>query len=277
MTQAPSLRVLTLNTWNLDGPWAERCTEIAAWFDRVAPDVACFQEVVQGPEGDTTADAVTAESAQALHVAFAGIDVAAGIRAGVAVLSRWPIDEEAAEPLPHEDGASLFDRSMPVLHARTGGLDVFTTHLAAPPWCGAVRRRQVVAVADMVPRRAEPSSALPPVVAMDDNAQPDSDEIRFLTGLATIDGASTSYQEAWRVAGDGTPGLTWDRNNLHTWHNGAHDQRIDYVFVGDHWGRPGDAGRVEAARVVCDRPLTGTLASDHYGLLVELAWPDRPH
>ena len=47
------------------------------------------------------------------------------------------------------------------------------------------------------------------------------------------------------------------------------DRRIDYVFVG--WRREGGAGRVESARVVCDRSLTGTFATDHFGVLADIA------
>ena len=40
--------------------------------------------------------------------------------------------------------------------------------------------------------------------------------------------------------------------------------------------RPGGAGRVVAASLAFHEPLTGTLASDHYGLCVDVIWPTRP-
>ena len=45
------LRVLTLNVWNLSGPWRDRRAEIVTWLDRLGPDVVCLQEVVEGYDG----------------------------------------------------------------------------------------------------------------------------------------------------------------------------------------------------------------------------------
>jgi endonuclease/exonuclease/phosphatase family metal-dependent hydrolase len=52
--------------------------------------------------------------------------------------------------------------------------------------------------------------------------------------------------------------------------------RIDYVFVGEASHRPDSAGRVLNASLVFNEPRTGTFASDHYGLCVDIAWPTRP-
>jgi endonuclease/exonuclease/phosphatase family metal-dependent hydrolase len=78
------------------------------------------------------------------------------------------------------------------------------------------------------------------------------------------------------IAGDGGLELTqdWSDNELAADLN-LHRKRIDYVFVSDQFMRAGDAGRVLHAEVVCDRPLTGVAASDHRGVLVDIAWPDR--
>ena len=53
-------------------------------------------------------------------------------------------------------------------------------------------------------------------------------------------------------------------------------KRIDYVFVGNPYRRPGGAGRVLGCELAFHEPRTGTLASDHYGLVVDVAWPTRP-
>jgi hypothetical protein len=33
---------------------------------------------------------------------------------------------------------------------------------------------------------------------------------------------------------------------------------------------------VLSANLAFDKPMTGTFASDHYGLLVDISWPTRP-
>jgi endonuclease/exonuclease/phosphatase family metal-dependent hydrolase len=117
---------------------------------------------------------------------------------------------------------------------------------------------------------------MPPILCGDFNAEPDSDEIRFLSSLTMLDGRTTFYQDAWRVAGDG-PGYTQDwRTNRIAASLNVHRKRIDYVFVGDPFLRQGSAGRVLSASVAFDSPLTGVLASDHAGLVVEVAWPSKP-
>lgn len=89
--------------------------------------------------------------------------------------------------------------------------------------------------------------AIPAILCGDFNAEPDSDEIRFLSSLAVIDGHTAFYQDAWRVAGEG-PGYTQDwRTNPVAAQMNVHRKRIDYVFVGDPYQRRGNAGRVVSA------------------------------
>jgi endonuclease/exonuclease/phosphatase family metal-dependent hydrolase len=117
---------------------------------------------------------------------------------------------------------------------------------------------------------------MPVVLCGDFNAEPDSDEIRFLCSLTALEGRTAFYQDAWRVAGDG-PGYTQDwRTNPIAAALNVHRKRIDYVFVGDPFQRRGGAGRILDAQLAFQEPLTGILASDHAGLVVDIVWPDRP-
>ena len=127
-----------------------------------------------------------------------------------------------------------------------------------------------------VQRFGERRQGLPPILCGDFNAEPDSDEIRYLSGLTPLEGDTTFYLDAWRTAGDG-PGFTNDwRRNPYCAALNVHRKRIDYVFVGDAFVRRGHAGRVLSAELVADEPLTGIVASDHFGVLAEIVWPDRP-
>ena len=169
---------------------------------------------------------------------------------------------------------------------RTAGLDVFSTHLAAAPHQGRDRVEQVLAIDAIVAEvrggadRVVPGqrrTTMPAIVCGDFNAEPDSDEIRFLTSLGSIGERTTFFQDAWRVAGDGGPGYTQDwRTNPIAASLNVHRKRIDYIFVGDPFLRVGHAGRVLRAEVVAAEAITGVLASDHAGLLAEIVWPDRP-
>ena len=72
---------------------------------------------------------------------------------------------------------------------------------------------------------------------------------------------------------DGGRGVTLDPANEFNEQSNEPPQPIDYVFVGESYGRPLDAGRVMNASLAFHERRTGTFASDHYGLSVEIGWP----
>jgi endonuclease/exonuclease/phosphatase family metal-dependent hydrolase len=265
---AGPLRVLTLNIWNLAGEWRARRQAIVAVVQRWAPDVVCLQEVVaseRGNQAEWVAGALGGWS-----VAYAGEPHAGGSELfGNAVLSRRPIDATATCHLPHQPDDAEVQRI--VVHARTGGVDVFSTHLSWQLHDAALRERQVQALVRFVDERTDPAAALGPVVAGDFNAEPESTAIRYLCGLSALDGTSTYLQDAWRLAGDGGPGLTWSNVNPHAAVDCEPERRLDYVFSGFR-GRSG-VGRPLECRVVADEPVEGVWPSDHYGVLAVLAGP----
>jgi endonuclease/exonuclease/phosphatase family metal-dependent hydrolase len=292
---ASSLRVVQLNAGSLLEPgWDDRRHEIVAWIDQLGPDIVCFQEIWESSTQENTAGWIADRASGEWHTVFGGASIGAAIwpdpdlRFGPAIMSRWPIDSAERHALPLAADPDAFIASIPwaLLHARTAGLDIFATHLVSPPHHAVHRVAQVLAIDDIVQATCGTPSesfdparraAMPPILCGDFNAEPDSDEIRYLSSLAVIDGRSTFYQDAWRVAGDGGPGFTQDwRTNPIAASLNVHRKRIDYVFVGDPYSRHGHAGRVLSAVVVCDEALTGTLASDHAGLAVDIVWPGRP-
>lgn len=290
---------MTLNVGSLFEPdWDIRRDEVVAQIVAADPDVVCLQEVWRESESLGTARWIVAALARAgHHFEFAFGGHAFGVfgeqnpnfRFGSAVLSRWSIDDRQVWKLPtDEDPGDPIPALIPweLVHARTAGLDIFTTHLAPAPTHGRHRRMQVLEIEKLIRDvRGERDSfdssgvraAMPAILAGDFNAEPDSDEIRFLKGLTVFDERTTFFQDAWAVAGDNGPGYTsdWRTHPLSAMLN-IHRKRIDYVFVGDPFRRQGSAGRVLDCRVVADEPLTDVQASDHCGVLVEIAWPDRP-
>ena len=187
------------------------------------------------------------------------------------MLSRWPIEASATTRLPYVPDELEVQRL--VVHARTGGVDVFSTHLAWQLHDAALRERQVQSLARFVSERMDAAAPLGPVVAGDFNAEPESSAIRYLSGLASLDGASIYLQDAWRLAGDGGPGITWSNGNPNAAPDQEPDRRIDYIFSDFH-GRKG-AGRPVECRVVGDEAADGVWPSDHFGVLAVLQSWDR--
>jgi endonuclease/exonuclease/phosphatase family metal-dependent hydrolase len=281
------LRVVQLNIGSVyEAEWARRRHEIVAWLDELQPDIVCLEEVWESATVPNTAGWLAEHAAGEWHWVFGGAPMPLpgadpSHQWGLAVLSRHPIDEHQRFALPLAGDAGPAPGPVGLLHARTGDLDVFAAHLAAAPTDALHRRAQVLAIDEHVravrgDRDAQPDFATrraspPAILCGDFNAEPDSDEIRFLSGLTALEGRVTFWQDAWRVAGDAGPGHTQDwRTHPLAADLNVHRQRIDYVFVGDPFRRAGDAGRVLSARVVFDEPRTGIQASDHRGLLVEV-------
>lgn len=259
------LRVATLNVWNKGERWEDRARLIRKELERLAPDVVGLQEVVLA-DGSTQADEVARDLFP--HVVFApSTEPAPGFAFGNAVLSRWPIESTERFALP--DRGSGNRRTALSAHVRSpaGLLPFFTTHLSWRPDHGYVREAQVVAL-DAWARARCPDVALPAVLVGDLNAPPESAEVRFLRGLQSLEGGSTSWADAWEVAGEGE-GATYDgRANGFAAHHRRPPRRIDYVLTRG----PDDRGRCAPAR--CARafvePEGGVWASDHFGVFAEL-------
>ena len=267
-------RVLTLNLWHDMGPWPARAARIREWLDRLDPDVVGFQEALRTPDFDQVA-LLLEHRLPHRDFACAAVLKRDGREAefGNAIASRWPISGRAASALPdrgdHETRA--------VLHcdvdAPFGRLAFTCTHLHWRFHHGEVRCRQVAEIARQVVAR-RPKGGFPPVLVGDFNAEPDSDEIRFLTGGHPLDGKSVYFHDAWRVAGRGDraplepPGCTWSNRN--PWARLALEpnRRIDYVFTG--YPLASGLGLVERCHVVCDDERDGVWPSDHFGVYAEL-------
>lgn len=277
------LRVATLNIWNRSGPWAERCELIRAGLAELGADIVGLQEVLRlvDAEGRVLAGSCQAEelarapgSAPGYHVAFGtATDLGSGLCFGNALLSRFAVEATRVIALPTDDG----EQRRSILYARVatpaGALPVFVTHLHWKLHHGSRRIAQVRTLVDTVFDLAPlHEAALPPVILGDFNAEPDSDEIRFLRGLATIDGRSVYFADAWAYGGDGGPGYTFDRKNPFAAQAHEPPRRIDYVFV-----RGPDAqlrGEPVSTRLCFDRPspsASGVIyPSDHFGVTTDL-------
>ncbi len=268
-----ALRVVSLNL-ACHLPWSERKPEIVAWLHRLDPDVVLLQENTGRP-GRSWAD----ELGEILNLSVATSDDAAGAF-GNAVLSRWVIDEQTAIELPwlpHDERAHFSGFLGPsALRVRTSGMYFISVHLAAEPDRSANRCDQVLTI-----HRAcqETSCGFPVVFGGDFNADPDSDEIRFLRGASALGSVGAAYQEAWTSCGQGA-GFTLDRRN--SWHalRPIRNRRVDYIFAGDpyflaeEFGGPGHlTGLVTKVALAFNETLTDTFASDHFGLAVEVQLP----
>ena len=121
----------------------------------------------------------------------------------------------------------------------------------------------------------------------DFNAVPDSDEIRWLMGMTTLDGRRVAYQDAWARAnavgsgGTDRAGITWASMNPYVglMHWLRPDRRLDYIFATPVGAI---AAAASTARASCStsrarpRRAERVFISDHFGVIADIQMVAEP-
>ena len=266
------LRVATWNVWGRYGPWEERGPVILENLRAVDADVVCLQEAWRDGARSQPRELASALGMHGVYEPAFEID---GAWSGNAVLSRWPVVRHDVVELPMAGRGAVDtdegERRLIVfveLDGPRGPVQVFCTHLSwRVDWSG-VRQEQVRVLCEVV-ASTRPRS-FPAIVCGDLNAQPDSDEIRMLTGRRAVPVPGVVFHDAWSAAGNSDAGATISARNPFAAADLEPDSRIDYVLVG--WPKLAGVGQVLAARVFGDLDVDGTFGSDHLGVVADLRY-----
>lgn len=288
MTDAPRLRIVTLNLWGTEPPLPRRLGLAARQFAQLDPDVIALQEVKKIEGGATTAAWLAAP--RGMHAIYEpALTWAAGAfgpgtpagEEGLAILSRWPVLDRRVLRLPYPRPTEARILLSAQLKTPAGPIWVHTTHLHYRLDDGVAREAQVLAIDDAIRACGRGNDDPPQLLCGDLNATPESDELRFLRGLCTLAGRRTHFQDAWLRChdeprrGEGPErGITWSSDNQHTrpLRSLDLDRRIDYVLVTTR--KKDGRGTVQDCRVVMtEREGQGpdaVCASDHYGVMTDV-------
>jgi endonuclease/exonuclease/phosphatase family metal-dependent hydrolase len=267
------LRWCTWNLWAIGPEPVARTDAAQRALEQIRPDLCCLQEV----RADSSIDvAERLAAATGLHLGrgeAVGADWWSGrvgeeLRVDNVILSRWPIEELSVVELACREGSSE-QRSAVMARVATpeGAVRVVSLQLSSSPVDSAVRMGQVDAVAHAIRATGSPDETV--LVAGDLNAEPDSDEVRHFCGHKTppiVDGFVVL--DLWRYADPVDPGWTWDRANPHVLATREPSSRIDHLLAG-----PTPAGTIPGVERItrfADRPIDGTWASDHAGVVTDL-------
>lgn len=265
-----TLRVLTLNLWGDAGDVERRMEVAVAEAQALKLDVIGLQEVRECPGGLRQAEAFARAMSAHYHFGVADPDSAGG-PIGNAIVSRHPTANPELLQLPAPPGdqrvALACDLTTPA-----GTVAFVCTHLSWELEASAVREEQVVAVDAFARRRQR---QLPSVMVGDENAPPDADAVRFLTGRKSLGGRSTYWRDAYGRLRPHSEGYTWSARNPQVAAHVERNRRLDYVFIGAL--SPDGRGSILDARVACDVPgPDGWYGSDHFGVYVEIALDPVP-
>lgn len=264
------MRLLTMNVFARHGDWRARRRVLAAGMRDLDPDVATLQETVVTSGTDQVRE-LFPDHAHVLHQAGRSSD---GV--GASIVSRWPLEVLGQFDLDEPSGG------MPTCWIGSLALVV----VAAPPPIGpvilahhkpaweshaeAIREQQalraVLAIEELVGDDERPL-----VLLGDLDAEPEAASVRFLTGLASLEGRSVRFQDAWAAVHGDAPGHTFTpRNPLmdEAWRPRP-GRRIDHVLVG--CGSKGAPLLIDDCQLAFEEPVDGVWASDHFGVVVDVS------
>jgi endonuclease/exonuclease/phosphatase family metal-dependent hydrolase len=257
-----TVTVVTWNVWGRYGPWEDREAAIVATLRAAGPDLVVLSE-----SWATAGDSQCARLAGPLglpHHVFSGVTAEedADALSGVGILSRWPIREQR----DMEFGAVRVQYAE--VTGPRGPIQVYGLVMDAW-WFDESQARQdaVRSLLTHVGQHQDPR--VPLIIAGDFNADPDSDELRMVTGRAAAPAPGLSCYDAWEVAGTG-PGHTWANTNPWAAQLLWPDRRIDYIFTAAP--RRGGAGHPREAGLVGTGSVGQVQPSDHYGVLARLRY-----
>jgi endonuclease/exonuclease/phosphatase family metal-dependent hydrolase len=267
------VRIATWNIWARYGPWEQRFPAIVETLRTIDADILALQEVWDADGRNQAAEIADALGYEA-HVFAPNLDFD-GVRAGNAVVARWPITASEVRALPRIVGDARDDEGeericvFAEVDGPRGPIQIYCAHLSWRDDHSAVRQAQVGEICRLV--REHKPRTFPAVLCGDLNSEPGSDEVRMLTGHAAVPVPGVMFRDAWIEAGnDRAGGYTAD--NVNPWISSllARDQRIDYILVGTP--KLGGVGHVRSARLAGNEPIDGCWASDHFAVVAELRY-----
>lgn len=268
----PRLRVLTMNVLGPANPdWERRRRLLADTLRQLNPDVVALQEVpiASGPEF------VDELLGPGYHVQ--GFAQAAEDGIGGALATRWPyhvVEELDQRITPRSEDFAWCATLIAEIDAPIGRTLVAHHKPSWPFGHEYEREQQAVAAACALERHVTEDSHA--IVLGDFDATPDSASMLFWRGRRSLAGMSVCYQDAWETKRPAEPGFTFSAENplvrageLAT----AISRRIDYILV--RCARHGPTLSVESCDRVLDLPVSDVWASDHFGVVADLAIPDH--
>ena len=266
------MRVATLNVWGRAGDWGARRKVLRDGFRDLRPDLVTLQETIKTSDYDQVHDILGPE----FHIAHQARRDADGM--GVSIATHWPharvreldlrlTPRAAADPFPCT--ALLVE----VLAPEPFGALLLVNHF--PNWelDFAFEREEQAVAATRALDELRAGRDMHVIVAGDLDADPQAASMRFWTGRDSLSGLSVCYRDAWESVHPDEPGHTYTPHNpLAARTRDWPFRRIDYILVrcGVHMGPTLD---IRDCQRIFDAPVGGVWASDHFGVVADLAMP----
>ena len=257
------LKVMSWNLWWKFENYLERQNLIFSEIEKLKPDIMCFQEVWKEEDENQAEKIANLTGYQFVYEKSFDLD---GVAFGNAIISKYPIKNHSVNYMSAEPE---FDEKRLLLHAQILyneiNLDVMCTHLNYKYEHQHVREDQVKFILEYISKLKK--NTFPVILCGDFNADPNSDEIRLITGhRKSING--TVLRDSWVITNPKDHGFTWSNKNSYAKKTLEFDRRIDYIFVGK--ASPTGMGYPLSSFLVGTEENNSIFPSDHFGIMTHL-------
>ena len=291
-TRSGDLRVVTLNVWGSHYPtatgmarvepgadphdaWVRRQDVLRAGLAALQPDLVALQEVLCRDDYDQVVD-LLGPGYDVWHHPGREAD-----GSGNSIASRWPFGEVRDVDLHVTDRVDPRELCARLTVAEVRAPDpvgplLFVHHKPSFQLAFEHERELQAATTARIVEDLVDGDRPHVVLAGDFDAAPDTASMRFWRGRQSLGGMSVCYRDAWDDLHPGEPGHTFTPDNALLRHNGwplERGRRIDHIMV--RCGAHGPTLEISACERIFDAPVDGVEASDHFGMVADLAVLDR--
>lgn len=207
------MKILTINTWNTQGPWQQRQLLLTQEIASLSPDVLALQEAVDGNWVESVG-----QKTGLSHVYFPEN------QSGLAILSKYPFAKTEEIMLKAQAKTEEFSRSICYARNKIKGQEVhiFNVHLSWRPHDHEVRRKQIQELLEYAEGRIKPGQM--GVFLGDFNGHEDEEGINLISQTPGI-------VDLYRFRHAKEPGYTWSDQNPYTHKVKLPNRRLDYIFA----------------------------------------------
>ena len=249
-----TLRLLTLNLWNISEPLEPRYRALAAGLEKLRPEIVCLQEVYRDPGSGRSQAELVADMCRLKH--HVGED-------GLSIISSQPVLRSAIEPLPQVPDDPPRQVLLAEFSVVSRRLLVVNTHLAYQPKMVEERRKQAQAVLAAIRRHDPKPGDCPKVLCGDFNDVPDSPAVHLVLE------DEIGFRDAFAKCHPRSHGVTYSpTRNPYVEPSWTENQRIDYIFLSRGL-------QAKNCTVVFDGARGLDLVSDHFGVLCSIQFTGR--